>query len=244
MADKQWFETWFDSPYYHILYANRSAEEAEKFISAISEHLRIDNSNKVLDVACGKGRHSKTLAKLGFDVTGIDLSKNSIEYATQYANDKLHFDVWDMRKTYKDGYFDFVFNLFSSFGYFDNEEDDYAAIQAMYNNLKPGGVLVLDYINTEYAIKHMKDREIIPRGDMQFHIQKRIEKGFIKKKIEFLVNGEDHSYEEQLKVINQFRFDEMLSVAGFKLIETFGDYELNTFNAASSPRLILVARKV
>lgn len=243
MADKQWFETWFDSPYYHLLYANRSAEEAEKFISAISEHLRIPDNAKVLDVACGKGRHSKTLARLGFDVTGIDLSKNSIEDAKQYSSDKLHFDVWDMRKTYKEEEFDFVFNLFSSFGYFDNEDDDYAAIQAMYNNLKQGGVLVLDYINTEYAVKHMKDREIIPRGDTQFHIKKRIEQGFIKKKIEFLVNGEDHTYEEQLKVINQFRFDEMLSAADFKLLEVFGDYELNPFNAAVSPRLILVARK-
>lgn len=243
MADKQWFETWFDSPYYHVLYANRSTEEAEKFISAISEHLRIKNSAKVLDVACGKGRHSKTLAKLGFDVTGIDLSKNSIDYAKQYAHDKLHFEVWDMRETYKEEAFDFVFNLFSSFGYFDDEDDDYAAIQAMYNNLKAGGILVLDYINTEYAIKHMKDREIVPRADIHFHVQKRIEKGFIKKKIEFLVNGEDHAYEEQLKVINQFRFDEMLSAADFTLLEVFGDYELNPFNAALSPRLILVARK-
>lgn len=243
MADKQWFETWFDSPYYHTLYANRSAEEAENFITAISTHLRIAANAKVLDVACGKGRHSKTLAKLGFDVTGIDLSKNSIEYAKQYTCDKLKFDVWDMRETYKEGYFHYVFNLFSSFGYFDNEEDDYAAIQAMYNNLKPGGTLVLDYINTEYAVKHMKSREIIPRGDIQFHIQKRLEKGFIKKKIEFLVDGEDYTFEEQLKVINQFRFDEMLGAAGFTLLETFGDYDLNPFNAGNSPRLILVARK-
>lgn len=243
MADKQWFETWFDSPYYHTLYANRSAEEAEKFITAISTHLRIQPNAKVLDVACGKGRHSKTLAKMGFDVMGIDLSKNSIDDAKQYKCGNLHFDVWDMRETYRENSFDYVFNLFSSFGYFDNEEDDYVAIQAMYNNLKPGGTLVLDYINTEYAIKHMKNREIVPRGDIHFHIQKRLEKGFIKKKIEFLVNGEDFSFEEQLKVINQFRFDEMLSTANFTLLETFGDYELNTFNAATSQRLILVARK-
>ena len=243
MSDKNWFEEWFDSPYYHILYANRSEAEAELFIQKISTRLNIATGAKVLDVACGKGRHSKTLAKLGFDVTGIDLSPNSITEARKFNCENMRFDVWDMRKTYKANEFDFVFNLFSSFGYFDDEQEDYACINGFYENLKPNGTLVLDYINTECAVKMMKPREIIQRGEIQFHIQKKLEKGFIKKKIEFLADGENYAFEEQLKVINQYKFTLMLEQSGFEIQYVFGDYQLNKFDAANSPRLIFVAVK-
>lgn len=238
-----WFAEWFNSPYYHLLYSNRNEAEAEAFIKQVAACLNIPPQAAVLDVACGKGRHSKTLAKLGFNVTGIDLSPNSIAEAKKFNCDTLHFDVWDMRNTYRTNSFDYVFNLFSSFGYFEDERDDYACINAFYENLKPGGTLVLDYINTEWAVKQMKPREIIQRGDVQFHIQKRLENGFIKKKIEFLAEGEDHSYEEQLKVINLFKFTAMLTKAGFQIQHTFGDYQLNAFEPANSPRLIFVAVK-
>jgi SAM-dependent methyltransferase len=238
-----WFEEWFDSPYYHILYSNRNDAEAESFITAIATCLKEEAGHEVLDVACGKGRHSKTLAKLGFKVTGIDLSENSIAEAKKYDCENLHFEVWDMRKTYKAGAFSIVVNLFSSFGYFDDERDDLACIHAFYENLKPGGLLVLDYINTEWAVKMMKPRDIVQRGEIQFHIQKRLENGFIKKKIEFLDKGVDHRYEEQLKLINHYRFVEMLTSAGFEIEETFGDYQLGKFIPASSPRLIFVAKK-
>lgn len=243
MTTKNWFEEWFNSPYYHLLYNNRSEQEAEQFIQKIAEYLKINTHAKVLDVACGKGRHSKTLAKLGFEVTGIDLSENSIAEAKLYDCQNLHFEVWDMRHTYRKNGFEYVFNLFSSFGYFDDERDDYACINAFAENLQPGGTLLIDYINSQYAVKMMKPREIIQRGETQFHIQKRLENGFIKKKIEFLANGEDYSFEEQLKVINQNKFAQMLSSAGLKLKETFGDYALNKFDPSSSPRLIMVATK-
>jgi 2-polyprenyl-3-methyl-5-hydroxy-6-metoxy-1,4-benzoquinol methylase len=243
MGDKKWFEEWFDSPYYHILYANRSVDEAKNFITRLVDKLKIPVGAKVLDIACGKGRHSQTLATHGLDVTGIDLSHNSIDYAKQFENEHLRFEVWDMRQVYKADTFDFEFNLFSSFGYFEDDEQDLLAIKAFAANLKPGGTLILDYMNTECVVKLLKSRDIVQRGDIQFHIQKRIEFGFIKKKIEFLANGIDHSYTEQLKVINLFQFRQMLTTAGLKLTATYGDYELNEFNPSSSMRLILVAEK-
>lgn len=241
MKEKQWFEEWFDSPYYHILYADRDVKEAENFIKKIVSRLQIPLGANILDVACGKGRHSQTLARLGYKVTGIDLSKNNIAYARQYENENLKFEVWDMRCVYKERAFDYVFNLFSSFGYFSDEKDDEDSVKAFAGNLKPGGTLILDYINTECGVKLLKPKQIIQRGEIQFHIQKKVENGFIKKKIEFLAGGENQSYEEQLKIINLFRFEKMLQIAGLKLIQTFGDYDLNDFNAGLSPRLILVA---
>lgn len=238
-----WFEEWFDSPYYHLLYANRSDAEAELFINKLAAFLEINANSKVLDVACGKGRHSKTLAKLGFDVTGIDLSKRSIAYAQQFSHSRLNFEVWDMRKVFNPGEYDVVFNLFSSFGYFDNAQDDYKCVQAFLDELKPGGRLVLDYINSEWAVKNMKAKEIVPRGEVQFHIQKRLEGGFLKKRIEFLANGENYLFEEQLKMINRSKFELMLTAAGFDVKYVFGNYDLSPFENAASPRLIIIAQK-
>ncbi len=243
MAKKKWYEEWFDSPYYHLLYANRSEDEACKFVTLLAERLDLQPKIKVLDVACGKGRHSKNLAALGFDVTGIDLSVNSIAEAKKYGNENLHFDVWDMRKPYKPGYFDVVFNIFSSFGYFEDDADDQEVVHAFAANLKPGGLLIFDYLHGEWAVKKLRAREIIDRGEVQFHIQKRLENGFIKKKIEFLAKGEDHRYEEQLKLITRSRLQEMFAEAGFAILHTYGDYELHDFVPGVSPRLILVAKK-
>ena len=243
MSDKEWFESWFDSPYYHVLYANRSADEAKNFIAKLVGKYNIPAGSKVLDIACGKGRHSQTLATYGLDVTGIDLSKNSIAYAKQFENEHLKFEVLDMRQVYKANTFDFVFNLFSSFGYFEDDAQDLIAIKAFAANLKPGGTLVLDYMNTECVVKLLKSRDIVQRGEIQFHIQKKIENGFIKKTIDFLANGVNQSFTEELKIINLYRFKQMLTEAGLELKATYGDYELNEFNPGSSMRLILVAEK-
>ncbi|MCX6199486.1 MAG: methyltransferase domain-containing protein [Bacteroidetes bacterium] len=239
-----WFEEWFDSPYYHLLYRDRSVKEAENFIRKISNALPIHQGAKILDAACGKGRHSRTLAKLGFDVTGIDLSKNSIAFAKQFENEHLHFAIHDIRQIYGIKQFDFVVNLFSSFGYFEDNSEDLKVIKAFSGILKPGGSLMLDYINCEWAIKNMKPREIIQRSELQFHIQKKMEAGFVVKSIDFLADNENHHYQERLKVINLNRFEEMFTQAGFHLQQTFGDYELNKFIPSHSPRLILVAQKI
>jgi SAM-dependent methyltransferase len=244
MPNKSWFEDWFNSPYYHILYANRSEEEAELFIKAIVEFLNLSKGKKVIDIACGKGRHAKTMAKLGLDVTGIDLSPNSIAEASLCSCAKLKFDVWDMRKTYMAETYDVVFNLFSSFGYFSDDSEDLACIHAFAENLKQGGLLVFDYLNTEWAVKNMKHREIIQRNEIQFHIEKKLEDGFIKKKIDFLVDGENYSFEEQLKVINEYKIKTMLQQSGFIVQHTFGDYHLAPFESGISPRLIIVAKKL
>src|SRR5688500_2509825 len=117
--EQEWFSTWFDSPYYHILYNNRDEQEAEQFMDKLLAYLHPKPHEKVLDLACGKGRHSVYLNQKGFDVTGIDLSEQSIAYARQFENERLHFAVHDMREVYQPETFDFILNLFTSFGYFE-----------------------------------------------------------------------------------------------------------------------------
>jgi hypothetical protein len=136
-----------------------------------------------------------------------------------------------------------VTNLFSSFGYFKEEENDQLAISAMANSVKAGGTFVMDYMNGEKIIKLLKAREIINRGDIQFHIQKKLVNGFIQKKIEFLADGEDHQYEENLKIIKPEQFNKLFANAGLEITHRFGDYDLNPFNAAESMRQIMIAVK-
>jgi SAM-dependent methyltransferase len=244
MSEKQWFETWFDTPYYHLLYNNRNDDEARAFVSNLIHHLTIPHDSHVLDVACGKGRHSRYLAKMGYDTTGLDLSPHSIAEAKLDMLPNLHFEVWDMRKVYREGYFRLVVNLFSSFGYFDHEEEDQAAINAMAADLVPGGTLVMDYMNPECITKLMKPREIINRGEIQFHIQKRLENGFVVKDINFLADGEEHHYQERLKLIKPEQFEKLFREAGLTITEKFGNYDLGPYRYGESMRQIMVAKKI
>jgi SAM-dependent methyltransferase len=244
MSDKKWFETWFDTPYYHLLYNNRDDREAQNFISKLVAFLDLPQTARVLDVACGKGRHSRYLARLGYTTTGIDLSQHSIDHAKKDTLPNLNFEVWDMRKVYKEAYFDLVVNLFSSFGYFDNEGDDQAAISAMAGDLKPGGTFVMDYMNPECTVKTMQTRAIIDRGEVQFHIRKKFENGFIKKEIDFLADGENQHYEEQLKMIKPEQFKKLFSGAGLTIKHVFGDYDLGPFINGQSTRQVIVAEKM
>lgn len=243
MGDKKWFETWFDTPYYHLLYSNRNDEEARTFVSNLIRHLHIPQGSRVLDVACGKGRHSRYLAKLGYDTTGLDLSPHSIAEAKTDMLPNLHFEVWDMRKVYRENYYSLVVNLFSSFGYFDNEADDQSAISAMAADLIPGGTLVLDYMNPECTSKLLKARDIVDRGAVQFHLQKKLENGFIVKDINFIAEGEEHHYQERLKMIKPEQFRKLFEGAGLTITEVFGNYDLAPFKPGESNRQVIVAQK-
>ncbi|MEN8811471.1 MAG: class I SAM-dependent methyltransferase, partial [Flavobacteriales bacterium] len=128
---KNWFASWFDSPHYHILYKNRDYKEAEYFLKKLTDYLKPKNTDKILDLACGAGRHSIFLNKLGFNVTGVDLSPNSIETANESSNETLHFDVHDMREIYTENGFNYVFNMFTSFGYFESNEENIIMLQSV-----------------------------------------------------------------------------------------------------------------
>lgn len=125
----KWFESWFDTAYYHALYAHRNDAEAMAFMDALVDYLGLEPGAKVMDVACGKGRHAAHLAELGMDVLGFDLSENSIEQAKLLNRDGATFVCHDMREDFPQQGFHAVFNLFTSFGYFDQSADDLRVIK-------------------------------------------------------------------------------------------------------------------
>ena len=240
---RPWFERWFSSPYYHILYKERDEKEAQYFLDNLIGLLSPRPDAAMLDVGCGRGRHSVYLNKKGFRVAGIDLSESSIEWDKQFENPTLSFHVHDMREAFRVNQFDFVLNLFSSFGYFDAAEDNSKAVQAHSMALKPGGKLVLDYMNAEKVCSCFIPSEKKEVGGIKFKVRKRIEGGMIVKHISFSDKGEDFDFEERLRILLLQDFDRLFAMHNLKVTHTFGDYALNTFDEAKSDRLILIAEK-
>ena len=241
--NSNWFEDWFDSPYYHILYKNRDMVEAESFISSLLKYLKPSKTDFLLDVACGKGRHAKTMNDFGFSVDAFDLSENSIANAKQFENENLSFYVNDIRKPLKVETYNFAFNLFTSFGYFDDDKENIEAIAAIAKSLKSDGILVLDFMNVEKVLKNLIIQETKEIDNITFNITKSVVDNFIVKQISFYDNGQEYNYQERVKVITQNDFIRYFSLANLKIEATFGDYQLNAFNESTSDRLIIVVKK-
>ncbi|MEN2434249.1 class I SAM-dependent methyltransferase [Weeksellaceae bacterium A-14] len=240
-----WFETWFDTPYYHILYKNHDYSEAEAFITKLTAVLQLPEGARIIDLACGKGRHSVFLNKLGYDVLGLDLSRNSIEYDEQFENPKLKFAVHDIRNEIIGERADAVFNLFTSFGYFKTEGEDQAVFDSVAGALKKDGFFVLDYLNQQYVRNTLTDRQEVQRDGITFHIHKRIEDNYVIKEINFDdEEGEFHSYFERVKLHTPEKILKYAERAGFERIRIWGDYQLDDFDEDTSPRCINLFRKV
>jgi SAM-dependent methyltransferase len=198
---------------------------------------------KVWDLACGKGRHSIKLNSLGYTVVGTDLSEESIAQANKAANNSLDFYVHDMRTPFRINYFDAVFNLFTSIGYFSDPRDNYSVFQNVYNSLKTKGIFVIDFFNSGKVKSCLVPSAKEERGEIIFHITKRLEENKIVKHIKFSDKGKEYNFEE--KVI-MYTLEDLLnyaSKAGFKLKETFGNYDLDPYDKKNSDRLIALFEK-
>lgn len=242
---KLWFEDWFDSPYYHLLYGNRDQTEAARFIDKLIHFLQPPADSTFLDLACGKGRHAQEIANHGFKTTGIDLSENSISEANNIEDVLLDFHVGDMRHVHFPNRFDYIFNLFTSFGYFDTSDGQKDTLNAIHKQLKNNGLLVIDYLNVAKAekdIASMPDRTIEMNG-IHFSTRKRVSNQFISKEINIRDNGDDYTYYEHIWRLTLPDFEKLLKNSGFSIQTIFGDYELNSFTPGTSERLIIVAKQ-
>jgi len=234
-----WYASWFDTPFYHILYKDRDYVEAETFMSNLTTYLNLPENGKILDLACGKGRHSIYLNSIGYEVTGLDLSANSIKHAKAFENGTLHFNVHNMCEPYNEQ-FDAVFNLFTSFGYFDKDEDNLNTIKAIKSNLNETGFGVIDFMNTEFVIDNLVPENTKTVGGIDFHQKRYVKNGHIIKDITFTAQGEDFNYQERVRAFTLNDFEKLFEAAEVHLLDVFGDFKLNKFDKKTSPRLIMV----
>ncbi len=246
MSKKGWFSDWFNSSYYHALYQHRDDTEALQFIHNLITYLTPKPHAKMLDIACGKGRHSKALFDAGFDVTGIDLSPASIEAASTMQTNGLNFSCHDMREIFKANYFDYAFNFFTSFGYFDTHEEHQLAISAMAANLNESGTLVIDYLNVGIVEENIDKEAVTQIDSFIFYTKKWQDDLFLFKEIRVVdVDSKEvlGVFEERVRKYGLTDFTLFMQKAGLEMIATFGDYQLGSYHMEMSDRLIMVAKK-
>ena len=238
-----WFESWFDTEYYHSLYNKRDENEAEAFILALMDLLSVPKGSHIADIACGKGRHSRVLARMEMHVSGYDLSENSIAYATSLAGAKEQYQVHDMRMPYAEANLDAAMNIFTSFGYFEHEEEDAACIANIFNMLRPGGWFIQDYLQASAVLPSLPQQGSEQREDVQFLIRKYIKGTHIHKDITVMDAGQEMHFQELVKVYSAEQLRVLHEAAGFQVKHIFGDYLLNPLVENQSPRIILVSQK-
>ena len=237
--NNNFYESWFDTPFYHILYKNRDYKEAEMFTSELMTFLNLPIESKILDLACGKGRHSIFLNKMGYNVTGVDNSSKNIVNAKKYENNKLNFTIHDMRDPLVDK-FDLIVNLFTSFGYFDDFEDNLKTLMSIKLNLKKNGIAVIDFLNINYVKNNLVHQNTEEIDGIEFNLKRYLKDGFLVKEINFKHDLEEYNFEEKVRSLNINEFKTMFKQTQLEILHIFGDYNLNEFDINNSKRLIFI----
>lgn len=231
---------WFNSDYYHILYKNRDKKEAEFFINNLIKKLKIKKNSKILDLACGVGRHSFYLNKKGMNVIGIDNSENNIKKAKKFENKFLKFKKKEMTEDYGQE-FDFIFNLFTSFGYI-NEKHNLNTFKSINNSLINHGILVIDYLNVLKLKEELVEKETKKIGNIIFNIKRSFKDNFIVKKIKIKDNNEIFYFEERVMELTKNDFQDYLKKFNFEILDVYGNYNLEKYHK-NSERLIMIIKK-
>lgn len=246
-----WFVRWFNTPSYHLLYGPRDQAEADAFVDRLAaEVVKLPPDQRLLECACGAGRHAIRFAQRGVRVHGMDLAANSIREARQKAVDLpsglITFATGDMRKradVMSQAPFGAITLLFTSFGYFATEEEHLQTLENFHEALQPGGMFVLDFLNLDLVEKTLVAHEVVERGGTSFELWRRIENGWIEKAIRFEdEDGVTQLHHERVRAFDSVALTRMLTGIGFHLQKIAGDYNLGPWSA-SSPRCILICQK-
>ena len=242
---KNWYEKWFSSADYLNLYSHRSDKEAEDMVNLIQREVPKPTDSKVLDVCCGAGRHSIVLARRGYDVTGLDLShflisqaKKNINLAAE-KNLKVKFLIRDMKNFAFSVKFDIAINIFSSFGYFESDEENFSVFANIARSLRKNGYFVFDFLNENYL-----RRNLVPCTESSINGKKviqnrRIENNFVFKDIRIA----GRKYTERIKLYDYDIIINSMKSLGFSVSSVYGDCFGNPFNRKNSKRLIIFAGK-
>ncbi|PKD43629.1 class I SAM-dependent methyltransferase [Rhodohalobacter barkolensis] len=241
-----WFEDWFDSPLYEKLYSKRDEKEASRIADLIEKEIPVSDYKNILDLGCGRGRNSLALAKRGYHVTGIDLSKKAIQKAKSNAKEKnlknVDFYIRDMRDPIPKQ-FDAIVNLFTTFGYFLEDEENKRILRTTAKNLRKDGILFIDYLNPEYVEKNLVPSESGVYENLAYQVTRKIEDEMVFKSIQFKGESLDKpvKYIERVKLYDLDWFKSELNRSGYEITKTYGDYEGGVFQS-DSPRMIMIAK--
>lgn len=241
-----WYEEWFDRDEYELVYQQRDDAEAEQVVDLIEDVAKPATGAHILDVGCGRGRHARALAERGYRVTGLDLSARAIEQARRRAQEEgldIDFRVQDMRTPMGDADYDGVVNLFTAFGYFEDDADHRRALRHMADALRPGGWLVQDYLNTPHVVDTLVPEDARIEDGVRIEQHRWVENERVNKTITLRQNGDTRAFRESVRLFTLYDFERLYEDAGLTLVDTFGDYAGSRYTP-DSPRLIMHAKNV
>jgi cyclopropane fatty-acyl-phospholipid synthase-like methyltransferase len=242
----EWFEDWFSTEEYLNVYRHRNEQDAKNLYDLIQKNVKLEKNAKVLDLACGAGRHSILFAKNGFDVTGVDISENLLNVARKTAGElglSINFIKSDLRNLYLSENFDLILNLFTSFGYFESDEANAEVIKIASESLVDNGYFIIDFFNITYLKKNLIPISYDKIGDGIIKQERLFKGNRILKKIIINKKGDQKLYYESVRSYNRDELVTFLVYNDLKIQNIFGDYLGNDFEEANSPRIIIIAKK-
>ncbi|MDQ0194642.1 class I SAM-dependent methyltransferase [Paenibacillus wynnii] len=235
-----WYKESFGEDYL-IVYKHRDFGGARREVEQMIGWLDLPPGAKVLDLCCGMGRHSLALSEAGYEVTGVDLSEPLLREArAQEGSEKVTWLCSDMRGLPLAGGFDAVVNLFTSFGYFEEDEEQIKVLREIRRMLKPGGKFIIDFLNPSCVIRNLVPHSTREDGDILIDEKRRIQDGYVKKDITITSkeDGTPRQYHECVKLYPLEKFQEMIAVAGLQLEAVHGSYDEDEYDAECSKRMI------
>jgi SAM-dependent methyltransferase len=241
-----WYEDWFWSDAYTQVYNHRDETDAEQLVDLIQRAIDPSPTARLLDVGCGRGRHARALARRGYRVTGVDLSEDAIAEARSAAAEKglddvTSFQVGDMRDPVCEACADGVVNLFTSFGYFQDDADNEQALRAMAAALSPGGWFLQDFLNAPVVAESLGASTHETEGGLTIHQNRWMEDGRVNKEITIEHADGPDTFHESVRLYTLCDLKEMYAAVGLELVTLFGNYDGDDYAPDESPRLLLYA---
>lgn len=239
----EWFSKWFNEDY-ELLYPHRNSEEASRMVQ-LFEQFGCELSDKnVLDMCCGLGRVSIELSKSSKSVHGFDLSSYFIEKCIENNLQKnVSFERLDMREMAFENQFNVIFHIFTSFGYFETEEENLSIFEHVYKALKPNGYYFFDFLNEEFVRENLNPETISNENNRKVIQKRSIKNNRVVKEISIDNDGTINKYEESVMLVSKQTFDKAFEKRGFEIINVFGNYNGSEFDLKKSSRLIYIVRK-
>jgi 2-polyprenyl-3-methyl-5-hydroxy-6-metoxy-1,4-benzoquinol methylase len=248
-VEPQWYETFFDENWLTISSQTHPPEKSAAEAAFLVHELGLQAGQTVLDLPCGHGRHSVEFARLGLRVVGVDLNEEPLErayWAAREAGVKVDLRRIDMREIQFREEFDAVFNLWTSFGYFESEADDRLVLDRAYRALRPGGAFVLETVNLYAVLRRFEPRSWHELGDGRMLLEERAFDPWTGRMRSGWVllepSGERIEMAFATRAYTLVELARMLTSVGFDVERAYGDYQGSEY-AVDSRRMIVVARR-
>ena len=242
----EWFKDWFASEEYLNVYSHRNKDDAEALLKLILNNISIPPNASILDSACGNGRHSESLSKLGYNVIGFDLSKTLLQIAQKNKlinNSKVKYFCSDIRNIPINKSFDVILNLFTSFGYFNSDEENFAIVEFASKNMMNGGCFVFDYLNPKYVENNLIESSERIIEKKKIIEERRIHNARVEKEILILDDKFKHRYFESVQLYSLQEILIMFKDFGFHPFKKFGNYSGDIYDENSSERMIIIFKR-